>query len=174
MLNKLLLRKEYFAPVILFLIFLAIFGVSVYQTNHSNKLKSNIEYYNKLKKELLELESQYNKIKLLSKTQNIRFLKGQSLFSLVDKITRKNLLSSNVVFIRPFSKTINERSTLEMVEIKMKNMNMKAITKFLYDIEVKYKGVIFLKRINITKENNGALSLNAVFFMYKDKRKSSK
>ncbi len=124
-----------------------------------------MEYYAALNRDLSVLEQKYNTAKAQNR-QNGRMLKV-SLFSLIDRITRKNRFGSKVVFIKPYARKLANGTSLDMVEIRLNNVSMKQIVHFLYDVEIRYKNRVFVKRLKIRKNQNSSLGVDAVFFTYK-------
>jgi len=162
------LKKEYRFLFVNILIFFILILFAVYQAKHINDIRSSIVYYNTLTKDLLRLESEYDRLKSSNSPNSAKGIpKNTSLFSLIDRVARNDGLSSNVVFIRPFTKKTKKGKKIEFVEIKLKNLSLKSLVKFLYDIEMRYKNKIFTKRIRVSKNKDLSLSVNAVFYTYR-------
>ena len=157
--------KEHLFLTILAVLLAVLLIFCIYEAKTINTAKGEIAYYSTLDSDLEALESEYNALRVKNR-QSVATLRI-SLFSLIDKIARRNRLGSSVAFIKPFSRKLASGASLDMVEIRLNSVSLKQIVHFLYDVEIRYKGRIFVKRIKMRKNKNSSLGMNAVFFTYK-------
>lgn len=97
------------------------------------------------------------KYKKLTGQKRIVNLGSQSiaLFSFIDSLAGKTGVKDNIDYMKP-SKESLENYTIEKVEVKISNIDMKSLISFIYEIESS-KGNINIKGLTIKKSDKGDL-----------------
>jgi len=106
--------------------------------------------------EMLALKSEYeasSKSLDLSKLNFQNREKGFTLFSFLDKLAGETGVKDNVNYMKPSSSDSKSGAyKISQVELKLKSINLKQLTEYLYGIETS-KNVIFVKRLTIDQSS---------------------
>lgn len=106
--------------------------------------------------EALGATQDYEALKKGNTSKTSAILEGQ-LFSYVERISRGLKLNKNIEYIRPEKRTEDDGSTVEVVHVSFKGIQLHQFVWFLYHIEVK-KREISIEAISIKKDSKKNLN----------------
>jgi general secretion pathway protein M len=116
--------------------------------------------------EMQQLQSEYRQIQSTFESNRTQLQKRPpqfSLFSYLDGLAGKNGLKKKIVYMKPTTvDETNTKSKRSRVEIKIREVTLDQISRFLYSVETS-PNMISVPRLSITQKNQGSGLLEAVF-----------
>lgn len=103
---------------------------------------------------MIDLRSEYEVIKNnagLSKTRFAKRKKDFTLFSFLDQLAGKAEIKDYITYMKPSTSVGKDnRPSLSIVEMKLHDITLKQLTKYLYMVETS-KNIVFVKKLSISK-----------------------
>lgn len=119
-----------------------------------DRLSKELKAKNRAFEEMRLLKTEYDAINKQSDLSKINFKnreKGFTLFSFLDKLSGQVGIKPNIDYMKPSSTTSKNGSRkLSQVELKLKGINLRQLTSYLYRIETS-KNIVFVKRLSISR-----------------------
>ena len=105
---------------------------------------------------MTELKSEYDTLNRQTDLSKINFNKrdrGFTLFSFLDRLSGQAGIKDHITYMKPTTTGgKNNAYKLSQVELKLKSVNLKQLTSYLYMIETS-KNMIFIKRLSVTQSS---------------------
>ncbi len=115
--------------------------------------------------EMLVLKSEYDDLKNKAEIAEKRISKrrkGFKLITFLNNLTNRTGIKDKVEHMRPSRSDLkNSQFKLSIVDMKLKGLNLKKLSPFLYKIETS-KNMVFIKRLSITKKRKKEGFVDAV------------
>ena len=106
--------------------------------------------------EIHQLKSEYEVLDKAASLSSIDFSKrdkGFTLFSFLDKLSGECGIKDHITYMKPTSSALKGQSyKISQVELKIKSINLKQLTDYLYGVETS-RNVMFVKRISIDQSS---------------------
>jgi general secretion pathway protein M len=116
--------------------------------------------------EMQRLQSEYRQIQSAFEKNRTQLQKRSpqfSLFSYLDELAGQTGLKKKIVYMKPTTvDEMNSKSKLSRVEIKIQEVTLDQVSRFLYSVESS-PNMISVPRLSITRKNQGSGLLEAVF-----------
>ena len=123
-------------------------------TDKRKRLERALEVKINTLNEMRILKSEYEEINKHADISKINFNnreKGFTLFSFLDKLSGQAGLKDHIIYMKPStSNSKNGSYKLSQVELKLKAINLKQLTSYLYMIETS-KNIVFVRRLSVTE-----------------------
>ncbi len=107
--------------------------------------------------EMQNLKSEYEALSGQSGLSGINLSqreKGFTLFSFLDKLSGQAGIKDHITYMKPSTTGDKEGGyRLSQVELKIKALNLKQLTSYLYMIETS-RNMVFVKRLSLTQSSN--------------------
>ncbi len=117
---------------VFFFVLINFIAVPVY--NYKKDLEVQIKFNVYQSTEIIALGEQYKKITGNLEKSFTYSKKNINIFSFLDALTRKTGIKDKVDYMKPSTESY-ENYTIEKVEIKISNINMKDLVSFIFSIE---------------------------------------
>ncbi len=129
------------------------------------RLRRNIDGKQKMLQEMKLLESEYRSLTINSnnnEAQLKRRAKGFRLFSFLDDLAGKGNIKPNIIYMKPSTSNLkNSPYNLSTVEMKINDLTMEQLLKFLHGVE-NSPNMVWIKRISLSRGEKEEDLLNAI------------
>ena len=174
---KLTRRERYYvsacvALIALFIIFQFVLSPFL---GAKGKIKHSIQAKEKTMKELVSLTSEYGALKEgsvdIKKTLALRS-KNFTLFSFLEKQAGQSKVKANIKYMKPSTSTDSGPYSESSVEMKLENITLKQLVKYLHLVESP-ENLVGIKRISVKQSKGKAEYLTALIHLvtYKERSK---
>jgi hypothetical protein len=148
-------EKYYVSAAVGFIIVFALMQLIVFPLlEKRTRLKRTVEANAGRIQQLQTLSAEYHALKEQANRSQQRLSKreaGFSLFSFLDGLVGQNGLKDKISYMKPSSSEgPNNQLKLSTVEMKLQEITLEQLAKYLYDVENSMKSVI-IKRISISE-----------------------
>ncbi len=159
-LKKTLSKRERYA-VYAALLFVGIFIITQFvvspMINKKKRLIRELDVKTKTLMEMRVLKAEYDALTKQADMTDIDFKnreKGFTLFSFLDKLSGHAGIKDHITYMKPSTTNAKDGSfKLSQVELKLKAINLKQLTSYLYMIETS-KNMVFVKRLSVAQSTN--------------------
>lgn len=159
-LKKTLSKRERYA-IYAACLFVGIFVVSQFIVspliNKKKRLIRDLDVKTKILSEMQVLKSEYEALNKQADMTSIDFNKrekGFTLFSFLDKLSGQAGIKDHINYMKPSTTNAKDGSfKLSQVELKLKAIDLKQLTSYLYMIETS-ENMVFVKRLSVAQSTN--------------------
>ena len=121
------------------------------------RLERTFENKKRMLQEMRVLQTEYESLNQQSDVSKINFAgrdKNFTLFSFLDRLSGQAGIKDHITYMKPSTTSGKDDAyKLSQVELKLKAVNLKQLTSYLYMIETS-KNMIFVKRLSLTQSSN--------------------
>lgn len=121
--------------------------------NYKKGLESKISSYRFQAQEISKLGEEYRKLTGKNSSYKVSDQNDIALFSFLDSLAGKVNIKNNIDYMKPSGET-KDGYTIEKVEIKISEIDMKTLVSFLYEVE-SYSDKINITALKIIKSDKG-------------------
>ncbi|MFO7965296.1 MAG: hypothetical protein R6U50_15335 [Desulfobacterales bacterium] len=148
-------RYALYAAVFVIGAFVLIQFIVTPMMNKKTRLIRELDIKTKTLVEMQQLKAEYEALNRGADMAAINFEnrdEGFTLFSFLDRLSGRAGIKAHITYMKPTT-VKEEHFTLSQVELKLKAINLKQLTTYLYMIETS-KNMVFVRRLSIAQSSN--------------------